>query len=110
MGLRMINSRIEYFLAVCRERSFSRAALRCRVSQPSLTNGIKALEEELGGRLFQRHPHFELTDLGKRVLPPMRRMQKAATELAAIATASARSAHSYGVPERNADERQLRVS
>jgi Bacterial regulatory helix-turn-helix protein, lysR family len=39
----MITSRVEYFLAAWRERSFSRAALRCGVSQPSLTNGIKSL-------------------------------------------------------------------
>src|SRR5262245_52772012 len=71
---------------------------------------VKALEEELGGRLFKRHPHFELTDLGIRVLLPLRRVQKAVKELAAIAIASARSAPSYGVPERNSDERQLRVS
>jgi DNA-binding transcriptional LysR family regulator len=106
----MITSRVEYFLAACRERNFSRAALRCGVSQPSLTNGIKSLEAEFGGRLFKRHPHFELTDLGKRVLPPMKRMEKAAKEIEALAASSARSAHSYRVSERNAEERELRVS
>jgi DNA-binding transcriptional LysR family regulator len=79
-GARMITSRVEYFLAAWRERSFSRAALRCGVSQPSLTNGIKSLEEDLGGPLFQRYPHFGLTDLGKRVLPLMKRMERAAKE------------------------------
>jgi DNA-binding transcriptional LysR family regulator len=105
---RMITSRVEYFLAVCREKSFSRAALRCRVSQPSLTNGIKALEEELGGRLFQRYPHFELTELGNRVLPAMKRMEKAAKEVAAIAAASSRLARSVSTQERI--QRELRVS
>jgi DNA-binding transcriptional LysR family regulator len=104
----MINSRVEYFLAVCKERSFSRAALHCGVSQPSLTNGIKALEQELGGRLFRRYPHFELTELGKRVLPPMKRMERATREVAAIAAASARSTR---LPqERAGTEREMRVS
>jgi len=41
-----------YFLALCEERSFTRAAKRCGISQPSLTNAIIALERELGGALF----------------------------------------------------------
>jgi len=45
---------IRYFLALCEERSFTRAAKRCGVSQPSLTNAILGLEQELGGALFQR--------------------------------------------------------
>jgi LysR family transcriptional regulator, hydrogen peroxide-inducible genes activator len=31
---------IRYFLALCKERSFTHAAKRCGVSQPSLTNAI----------------------------------------------------------------------
>ena len=61
-------SQIRYFLALCTERSFTRAARQCRVSQPSLSNGIKALERELGGKLFERMP-MTLTPLGKRVRP-----------------------------------------
>jgi DNA-binding transcriptional LysR family regulator len=36
---------------LCSERNFTKAARRCGVSQPSLSNGIKALESELGGQL-----------------------------------------------------------
>jgi LysR family transcriptional regulator, hydrogen peroxide-inducible genes activator len=46
--------KIKYFLAVCSERNFSRAARLCRVSQPSLTRAIKPLEAESGGPLFRR--------------------------------------------------------
>jgi DNA-binding transcriptional LysR family regulator len=34
---------IRYFLALCEERSFTRAAKRCGISQPSLTNAIIGL-------------------------------------------------------------------
>ncbi|MDX2079868.1 MAG: LysR family transcriptional regulator [Terrimicrobiaceae bacterium] len=42
------------FLAVIREGSINRAALRLRVSQPSVTRHIQALEQECGGLLFER--------------------------------------------------------
>jgi DNA-binding transcriptional LysR family regulator len=58
---------IRYFLALCEERNFTRAARRCGVSQPSLTNAIIGLERELGGALFQRRPEVALTVLGQRV-------------------------------------------
>src|SRR5215831_5036795 len=60
---------IRYFLALCEERSFTRAAKRCGVSQPSLTNAIIALERELGGAVFQRKPLVALTVLGDAVHP-----------------------------------------
>jgi DNA-binding transcriptional LysR family regulator len=53
-----------------------------------LTYGIKVLEEELGGPLFQRYPRIVLTDLGKQVLPHMKRMEKAAIAATLIAGAS----------------------
>ena len=43
---------IKYFLVLHEELSFTRAARRCGVSQPSLTGCIKRLEAELGGPLF----------------------------------------------------------
>src|SRR5262252_8695960 len=58
---------IRYFLALCEERNFTRAAKRCGVSQPSLTNAIIALEQELGGAVFQRKPLVALTVLGHAV-------------------------------------------
>jgi DNA-binding transcriptional LysR family regulator len=61
---------IKYFLAVCSERNFSRAARFCKVSQPSLTRAIKLLEAEFGGALFRRtRGHSHLTSLGELVRP-----------------------------------------
>ena len=61
-------AQIRYFVALCRELNFTRAARQCGVSQPSLSNGIKALEREFGGPLFERSP-IALTPLGKHVRP-----------------------------------------
>ena len=55
---------LRYFVALCEERNFVLAARRCGVSQPSLTHSILALEEELGGRLFNRRPTYP-TELGE---------------------------------------------
>jgi DNA-binding transcriptional LysR family regulator len=65
---------IRYFLALCEERSFKRAARRCGISQPSLTNAIVALERELGGVVFQRKPAIALTALGHAIHPYLQRI------------------------------------
>ncbi len=54
----MEHNQIRYFLALRVERNFTRAAKRCNVSEPSLTNGINILEKHLRGFLFVRgHEH-----------------------------------------------------
>jgi hypothetical protein len=50
-GVGMEMHQIRYFLALCEERGFTRAARQCGISQPSLTNAIIRLEQELGGAL-----------------------------------------------------------
>ena len=50
----MNSIQIHYFLITARNRSFSRAAEECFITQPSLSKQIKNLEKELGVELFDR--------------------------------------------------------
>ncbi|GAB6139312.1 LysR family transcriptional regulator [Methylosoma difficile] len=68
---------IRYFLAVCDHGNFTRAAQFTYVSQPSLTQAIKKLEDELGGELFIRdRAGCQLTPLGRMVEPNLRKIFK----------------------------------
>jgi LysR family hydrogen peroxide-inducible transcriptional activator len=68
---------VRYFLALCEEGNFTRAAQRCGVTQPSLTNAIKTLELKLGGALFYRsRSETRMTNLGKLVHPRMQRINQ----------------------------------
>lgn len=59
-------NQVRYFLALADTLNFTRAAERCHVSQPALTQGIKRLEDELGGELVHRDGRYtELTELGR---------------------------------------------
>ena len=51
---------LRYFLAVAREENMSRAAQLLHVTQPTLSKALKALEDELGKKLFTRHS-FSIT-------------------------------------------------
>jgi len=72
---------LRYLLAVAQVGSFSRAAERCNVSQPSLSQQILKLEEELGERLFERRrQQSRLTPAGERFLPRAARILDEVTE------------------------------
>ncbi|WP_405792806.1 LysR family transcriptional regulator [Streptomyces sp. NBC_01506] len=64
-----------YFVAVAETLHFTRAAERVHVSQPSLSQQIRALEKELGAELFGRaRGNVALTDAGEALLPTARRI------------------------------------
>ncbi len=66
----LINQRdLEYLVSVKKNRSISRAARECCVTQPALSNQIKRIEERLGVIVFDRRKaSIEMTDSGERIL------------------------------------------
>ena len=68
---------LRYFLAVVDHGNFSRAAVECNVSQPTLSVGVAKLEEALGTRLFFRsNQRVQLTEAGTRFLAHARRIER----------------------------------
>jgi len=73
---------LEYLVAIVDEGSFGRAAQRLYVSQPTLSQQIRALEAEIGGALVERLPRgVRMTAAGEALLPAAR-AALAATERA----------------------------
>ncbi len=65
----MIVRYLEYIVALARERHFARAATACNVTQPTLSAGIKQLEESLHVLIVERRQRFVgFTPEGERVL------------------------------------------
>lgn len=67
--------KLEYLIALARERHFGRAAEACGVTQPTLSAGVKQLEDTLGVLLVQRGSRFlGFTPEGERTLEWARRI------------------------------------
>src|ERR1700722_2579297 len=70
---------LEHFVAIAEERSFTRAAGRVHLGQSALSVSIRALERDLGVRIFERSTHqVALTDAGEALLPEARHLLTAA--------------------------------
>ena len=67
--------KLEFLLALAREKHFGRAAEACGVTQPTLSAGVKQLEESFGVLLVNRGSRFQgFTAEGERVLDWARRI------------------------------------
>ena len=67
--------KLEFLLALARERHFGRAAEACGVTQPTLSSGVKQLEDAMGVLLVNRGSRFRsFTPEGERVLDWARRI------------------------------------
>lgn len=83
---------LRYVVAIARAGNFSRASEQCHVSQPSLSEQIRKLEDELGERLFDRlRKESRLTAYGKifleraqRILGEVEAAQREAAEAKAV--------------------------
>lgn len=87
----MLLRNLRYLDALAREQHFARAAKTCNVTQPTLSAGIKQLEEELGLLIVQRGQRFEgftpeglrMLDWSRRILADCDSLQQEASELRA---------------------------
>ena len=91
---------LRYFVAVAEERSFSRAARKLRVAQPSLSTQIRLLEEGLKAKLFTRTSAGTfLTPAGVALLPLARQMlvmRRHAVDEIALASSGLRQPFRFG--------------
>ncbi|WP_233851922.1 LysR family transcriptional regulator [Paraburkholderia sp. HD33-4] len=82
---------LRYFVTVAEEKHFGRAAARLSMTQPPLSQAIRALEETLGVELFARTKRsVELTAVGADLLPEVQRLLAAAEGLRPLAQSLAR--------------------
>ncbi len=81
---------LDAFLALAEQRNFTRAAAQCHLSQPAFSALIRALEDDLGLRLFDRSTrHVDLTGEGQNFLESARRIRtEITTALAAVRDAA----------------------
>jgi DNA-binding transcriptional LysR family regulator len=98
---------LRYFAVVAEERHVGNAAARLFISQPALSQQIRALEEQVGLPLFVRHPRgVELTEAGKVLLEEARtvlrgseRLEGTVEELRRGRTAGLRIGSPPGLPQ-----------
>ncbi|MGJ4844042.1 LysR family transcriptional regulator [Leifsonia sp. Le1] len=77
---------LEYFVAVADELNFTRAADRVFAAQSTVSAGVRSLERELGGDLFERDRHrVRLTPLGRQVLDAARTTLEATERMRLLA-------------------------
>ncbi|MFM0335578.1 LysR family transcriptional regulator [Paraburkholderia fungorum] len=82
---------LRYFVTVAEEKHFGRAAVRLSMTQPPLSQAIRALEETLGVELFARTKRsVELTPVGADLLPEVQRLLASAEGLRPLAQSLAR--------------------
>ena len=62
----MLDFRVETFLAVCQTMNFTRAAEQLHITQPAVSQHIRALEEQYGTKLFRSQgKQLQLTESGR---------------------------------------------
>jgi DNA-binding transcriptional LysR family regulator len=93
------NFRMRVFRSVARHLNFSRAAEELLLTQPAVTQQIKALEDEMGVPLFDRGGgHITLTPGGLALLPYADKMKELSEEAAAaVAGAYGQQAGALGI-------------
>src|SRR3954462_7232737 len=84
----MTLTELRYIVAVAREHHFGRAAETCFVSQPTLSVGVKKLEDELGVALFERGAgEVTVTPAGQKIVEQAQRVLEEAARIKELAAA-----------------------
>ena len=78
----MTLNQLNYFLTVCKYKSFTMASEQLHVSQPAISTSIRELENECGVVLFARHrKSVEITEAGRVFLAGVQKLMQQYSEL-----------------------------
>ncbi|MEZ2745918.1 LysR substrate-binding domain-containing protein [Halopseudomonas bauzanensis] len=84
----MTLTELRYIVTLAQEQHFGHAAERCHVSQPTLSVGVKKLEEELGIMLFERTKSaVRVTPVGEKIVAQAQRVLEEAMAIRELASA-----------------------
>jgi len=85
----MTLQQLEYIVSVSKEKSFSKAAAKCFVTQPTLSMQIQKLEETIGATIFDRSKQPVVpTEIGKQIIAQALRILMEGRQLQEIVSAS----------------------
>ena len=84
----MTLTELRYIVTLAQEQHFGHAAERCHVSQPTLSVGVKKLEEELGVMIFERSKSaVRVTPIGERIVAQAQKVLEEALGIRELASA-----------------------
>ncbi|WP_277052414.1 hydrogen peroxide-inducible genes activator [Zestomonas thermotolerans] len=84
----MTLTELRYIVTLAQEQHFGRAAERCHVSQPTLSVGVKKLEDELGVLIFERSKSaVRLTPVGEAIIAQAQKVLEQAQGIRELAQA-----------------------
>lgn len=85
----MTLQQLEYIVSVSKEKSFSKAAAKCFVTQPTLSMQIQKLEETIGATIFDRSKQPVVpTEIGKQIIAQALRILMEGRQLQEIVSAT----------------------
>ena len=82
----MTLTELRYIVTLAQEQHFGRAAIKCFVSQPTLSVGVKKLEDELGVALFERTRNaVRVTPMGELIISQAQKVLEEASAIKQLA-------------------------
>ena len=82
----MTLTELRYIVALAQTQHFGRAAEQCHISQPTLSVGVKKLEEDLGVLIFERSKNaVRVTPVGEAIVAQAQRVLEQAQSIRELA-------------------------